>query len=148
MAPDKPESWGFQGLAGLLRDLGPTEGEKKVYRKFKELYQKATTMSAGEPSDEWRPPGKLSIWDTWSTRNPDSQLRYLAADSVETTLKLRQTQPIHKPSDKEEECHRKLLTLAIKMGDMMKLQAEQVRIKTCRKKHTTSLKNWRCGQMS
>ena len=130
MAPDKPESWGFQGLAGFLRDLGPTEGEKKVYRKFKELYQKATTMSAGEPPDEWRPPGQRSKWDIRSTWNPDQQLRNLAADSVETTLKLRQNKPIHKPSDKEEECHRKLLTLAIKMGDMMKLQAEQVRIDT------------------
>ena len=87
MVPDKPESWGFQGLAGFLRDRGPTEGEKKVYRKFKELYQKATTMSAGEPSDEWKPPGKLSIWDTWSTWNPGGQLMNLAADSVETTLK-------------------------------------------------------------
>ena len=132
MVPDKPESWGFQGLTGFLRDLGPTEEEKKVYRKFKELYQKATTMSAGEPSDEWRPPGKRSIWDEGHGygKHPGSQLMILAADSVETTLKLRQNKPIRKPSDKEEECHRKLMTLAIKMGDMMKLQAEQVRINT------------------
>jgi hypothetical protein len=132
MAPDKPESWGFQGLAGLLRDLGPTEGETKVYRKFKELYQKATTMSAGEPPDEWRPPGQLSNWRpvTASLWDPDWELKDLAADSLETTLKLRQNKPIQKPSDREEECHRKLLTLAIKMGDMMKLKAEQVRIDT------------------
>ena len=46
MASNKPESWGFQSLAGLLRDLGPTEGQRKVYKRFKELYQSATRMSA------------------------------------------------------------------------------------------------------
>ena len=154
MAPNKLESWGFQGLAGLLRDLGPTEGEKKVYRKFKELYQKATTMSAGEPPDEWRPPGQRSTWrpSTASSWNPDQELKDMAADSLETTLKLTQNKPIHKPSDKEEECHRKLLTLAIKMGDMMKLQAEQVRIDTANenlqeKAHyvTTEMEMWADG---
>ena len=58
----------------------------------------------------------------------------MAADSLETTLKLRQNEPIHKPSDREEECHRRLLTLVIKMGDMMKLQAELVRIDTANEK--------------
>ena len=53
MASNKPEYWGFQSLAGLLRDLGPTEGQRKVYKRFKELYQIAETLSAGEPPDEW-----------------------------------------------------------------------------------------------
>ena len=135
MAPDKPESWGFQGLAGLLRDLGPTEGERKVYKKFKELYQKATKMRAGEPPDKWRPPGRNQpTRGEQSSWNPDQELKKLAADSLETTLKLRQNKPIHKPSDREEECHGKLLTLAIKMGDMMKLQAAQVQIDTANEK--------------
>ena len=36
------ESWGFRSLADLLRDLGPREGERKVYKRFKELYERAT----------------------------------------------------------------------------------------------------------
>ena len=60
----------------------------------------------------------------------DKELKELAADSLEATLELRQHKPIHKPSNREKECHGKLLNLAIKMGKMMKLQEEQVRIDT------------------
>ena len=95
MASNKPESWGFQSLAGLLRDLGPTEGQRKVYKRFKELYQSATKMSAGEPPDEWRPPGK-SRHRGRGLSNPDAELAELAADSLEATLELRQNRPIHK----------------------------------------------------
>ena len=129
MVPDKPKSWGFQGLAGLLRDLGPTEGERKIYKKFKELYQKETKMSAWEPPDKWRPPGQNQpTRKGQSSWYPHQELKNLAADSLEATLKLGQNKPIHKPSDRDEECHGKLLTLAIKMGNMMKLQEAQVRI--------------------
>ena len=57
MASNKPESWGFRGIAGLLKDLGPREGQRKVYQEIKELYQSAIKLSAGEPPHEWRPPG-------------------------------------------------------------------------------------------
>ena len=130
MAPNKPESWGFQGLEGLLRDLGPTEGQRKVYKRFKELYQSATEMSAGEPPDEWRPPGQDPRSRKGHYITPDGELKSLAASSLEVTLKLRQNKPIHKPSDREKECHGKLLNLATKMGNLMKLQEEQVRIDT------------------
>ena len=129
MAPNNPESWGFQGLAGLVRDLGPTEGERKVYKKVKELYQRATKMSAGEPPDEWRPPGQNQLTrKEQSSWHPDQELRNLASDSLEATLNLRHRPTITKPSDREKECHAKLLNLAIKMGDIMKLQEQQVRI--------------------
>ena len=121
MAPNKPESWGFQSLAGLLRDLGPTEGQRKVYRRFKELYQSATEMSAGEPPDEWRPPGRDHPSRKGHYDTPDGELKSLAGCSLEATLKLRQNKPIHKPSDREKECHVKLLNLATKMGNLMKL---------------------------
>ena len=117
MAPNKPESWGFQGLEGLLRDLGPTEGQRKVYKRFKELYQITETLSAGEPPDEWRPPGKDHQSRKGHYDTPDGELKSLAASSLEVTLKLRQNKPIHKPSDREKECHGKLLNLAIKMGN-------------------------------
>ena len=107
MAPNKPESWGFQGLAGLVRDLGPTEGERKVYRKVKELYQRATKMSAGEPPDEWRPPGRNQLTrKEQSSWHPDQELRNLASDSLEATLNLRHRPTITKPSDREKECQR------------------------------------------
>ena len=51
------EYWGFRSLVELLRDLGPREGERKIYKKFKELYERAVRYSTGEPPDEWRPPG-------------------------------------------------------------------------------------------
>ena len=78
-------------------------------------------MSAGEPPDEWRPPGM---------GGSAGELKTLAADSLKATLELRQNKPIHKPSTREKECHGKLLNLAIKMGIRMKLQEEQVRINT------------------
>ena len=130
MASNKPESWGFQSLAGLLRDLGPTEGQRKVYKRFKELYQSATRMSAGEPPDEWRPPGKSHHQGRELRCDSDAELAELAADSLQTTLKLRQNKPIHKPSTREKECHGKLLNLAMKMGNLMKLQEEQIQIDT------------------
>ena len=113
------ESWGFRSLAELLRDLGPREGERKVYKKFKELYERAVKYSAGEPPDEWRPPGNGYI---------NQSMKELAAESLATTLELRQNRPLQLPSNRQEETHKKLLNLAIKMGKMMKLQEEQVRI--------------------
>ena len=131
MAHNKSESWGFQGLAGLLRDLGPTKGQTKVYKRFKELYQSATKMRAGEPPDEWRPPEQSRLTRrvqfSW---HPDAELKELAGHSVKATLELRQNKPAPKPSDREKECHGKLPDLAIKMGNLMKLQEEQVRIDT------------------
>ena len=55
------ESWGFRSLAELLRDLGPREGERKVYKKFKDWYKRTIWMSkdeqdAGDSFEEWRPP--------------------------------------------------------------------------------------------
>ena len=47
MAFNKTESWGFQSLAALLRDLGPREGERKVYKLVKDLCGRATGLSAG-----------------------------------------------------------------------------------------------------
>ena len=117
MASNKPESWGFQSLAGLLRDLGPREGQRKVYQEIKELYQSAIKLSAGEPPHEWRPPG----------RDCD-ELAVLARCSLQLALKLRGRCTISKPSDREKECHAKLVGLATKMGDLMKLQEVQVRI--------------------
>ena len=58
MASNKPESWGFRGMEGLLRDLGPTEGQRKVYKKFKEAMKEIREIGAREPPDEWRPPGR------------------------------------------------------------------------------------------
>ena len=126
MASNKPELWGFKGLIDLLRDLGPREGERKVYKKFKEWYERATRMSkgaqdAGDPLEEWRPPGNGYRQD---------QLKGLAAESLAATLELRQNRPIQLPSDRQEETHRKLLNLAQRMGHMMHLQEEQVRIDT------------------
>ena len=127
MASNKPESWGFQSLAGLLRDLGPREGQRKVYKRLKEL---DTKISAGEPPDEWRPPGKNCKQERGSGDGPRGELDAMAVDSLQTILKLRQNKPIHKPSDREKECHVKLLNLATKMGNLMKLQEVQVLIDT------------------
>ena len=115
------ESWGFRSLAELLRDLGPREGERKVYKKFKELYERAVRYSAGEPPDKWRPPGNS---------NRQQWLMELAAESLEKTLELRQNRPIQLPSDRQEETHKKLLNLAQRMGHMMHLQEEQVQMDT------------------
>ena len=79
------ESWGFRSLAELLRDLGPREGERKVYKKFKELYERAVSYSAGEPPDEWRPPGNGYYMN--------QGLKELAAESLATTLELRKNCP-------------------------------------------------------
>ena len=114
------ESWGFQSLADLLRDLGPREGEHKVYKKFKELYEHAVRYSAGEPPDEWRPPGN-SYYN-------NQGLKELAAESLATTLELRKNCPLQLPSDRQEETHKKLITAALKMENYMNLQKEQVRI--------------------
>ena len=92
------ESWGFRSLAELLRDLGPREGERKVYKKFKELYERAVRYSAGEPPNKWRPPGNS---------NRQQWLMELAAESLEKTLELRQNRPIQLPSDRQEETHKK-----------------------------------------
>ena len=116
------ESWGFRSLAELLRDLGPREGERKVYKKFKELYEHAVRYSAGEPPDEWRPPGNSCF--------SDQGLKNLAAESLATTLELRKKRPIQLPSNRQEETHKKLLNLAQRMGHMMHLQEEQVQINT------------------
>ena len=87
-------------------------------------------MSAGKPPDEWRPPGKSCYQGRGIRGDPGAELAELAADSLQTTLKLRQNKPIHKPSNREKECHGKLLNLAMKMGNLMKLQEEQIRIDT------------------
>ena len=128
MAPNKPESWGFQGLEGLLRDLGPTEGQRKVYKRFKELMGEMREIGAGEPPDEWRPPGQDPRARKGHFITPDGKLKNLAASSLEVTLALRQNKPINSPTNREKECHGKLLNLSIKMGNLMKLQEEQVRI--------------------
>ena len=148
MAPNKPESWGFKGLEGLLRDLGPTEGQRKLYKRFKEMYQCATKTSAGEPPDEWRPPGQHCLRRKGHFITPGQELKGLAADSLEATLELRQNKPIHKPSNREKECHGKLLNLAVKMGNLMKLQEEQVRTDTanCSCMHILSPREWRYGR--
>ena len=90
------------------------------------MYQIAETLSAGEPPDEWRPPGQVSARK--GHFNPDGELKSLAASSLEVTLALRQNKPINSPTNREKECHGKLLNLFIKMGNLMKLQEEQVRI--------------------
>ena len=113
------ESWGFKSVNSLLRELGPREGERKVYREFKELLQQATQYSAGEPPDEWRPPGNGYYQEP---------LKELAAESLATTLELRKNCPLQLPSDGQEETHKKLITAALKMGSYMNLQKEQVRI--------------------
>ena len=82
------ESSVSRSLADLLRDLGPREGERKVYKRVKEVYEHATRLIAGEPPDEWRPPGK-GYWE--------AQLKGLAAKSLHTVLELRQNRPIQKP---------------------------------------------------
>ena len=48
-------------MEGLLRDLGPIEGQRKVYKRFKESIKEMREIGAGEPPDEWRPPGD----DAW-----------------------------------------------------------------------------------
>ena len=108
------ESWGFKSVNSLLRELGPREGERKVYKKFKELLQQATRYSAGEPPDEWRPPGN-SHFEAQGLKN-------LAADSLATTLELRKNRPIQLPGDRQEETHKKLLKMAQRMGHKMHLQ--------------------------
>ena len=91
MASNKPESWGFQGIAELLKDLGPREGQRKVYQGLKEFYQSAVKMSAGEPAHDWRPPGQ----DCNSRQIfPGNELRDLASRSLQTVLKLRQKSQI------------------------------------------------------
>ena len=117
MASNKPESWGFRGMAGLLKDLGPRKGQRKVYQEIKELYQNAIKLGAGEPPHEWRPPGMGS-----------AEIAVLARRSLQAALELREKSTISKPSDREKECHVKLLGLATKMGDLMRLQEVQVRI--------------------
>ena len=124
----KTESWGFKSLLDLLKDLGPREGERKVYKRFKEWHERATRMSAGygaqdagKPLEEWRPPGR---------GHREDRLKALAAESLAATLELRQNRPIQLPSNRQEECHGKLLNLAQRMGCMMNLQEEQVRIDT------------------
>ena len=124
MASNKPESWGFRGVADLLKDIGPREGQRKVYQELKEFYQSAIKLSAGEPHHEWRPPGT----NCDGSVGPGSELKDLAMRSLKTALKLRQKSAISKPSDREKECHVKLLALATKMGDLMRLQEVQVRI--------------------
>ena len=52
MASNIPESWGFRGMEGLLRDLGPTEGQRQVYKKFKEAMKEIRQIGAREPPDE------------------------------------------------------------------------------------------------
>ena len=91
------ESWGFRSLAELLRDLGPREGERKVYKKFKELYERAVRYSAGEPPDKWRPPG--------NTYYRNQGLKELATESLATTRELRKNRPLQLPSDRQEETH-------------------------------------------
>ena len=108
------ESWGFRSLVELLRDLGPREGERKVYVSLRKLYEHAVRYSAGEPPDEWRPPGN-SHFDAQGLKN-------LAADSLATTLELRKNHPIQLPGDRQEETHKKLLKMAQRMGHMMHLQ--------------------------
>ena len=44
-------------MEGLLRDLGPTEGQRQVYKKFKEAMKEIRQIGAREPPDRWRPPG-------------------------------------------------------------------------------------------
>ena len=117
MASNKPESWGFRGVADLLKDLGPRKGQRKVYQEIKELYQNAIKLGAGEPPHEWRPPGMGS-----------AEIAVLARRSLQAALELREKSTISKPSDREKECHVKLLGLATKMGDLMRLQEVQVRI--------------------
>ena len=75
----------------------------------------------GDPFEEWRPPGNSYRQD---------RIKGLAAESQAATLELRQNHPIQLPSDRQEETHRKLLNLAQRMGHMMHLQEEQVRIDT------------------
>ena len=113
------ESWGFKSVNSLLRELGPREGERKVYEKFKKLLQQATQYSAGEPPDEWRPPGNGYYQEG---------LKNLAAESLATTLELRKNRPLQLPFDRQEETHKKLITAALKMGNYMNLQGEQCRI--------------------
>ena len=93
------ESWGFKSLQELLRDLGPREDTRKVYRQFKELVEKAKNTSVGEHPNVWRPPGLRR-----------SGIRELAADGLAATVKLRESRVLYLPSTKQEECHRRWAT--------------------------------------
>ena len=128
MASNIPESWGFRGMEGLLRDLGPTEGQRQVYKKFKEAMKEIRQIGAREPPDRWRPPGADLAPEAVQRGTLDDKLRGLAASSLEAALALRQNKPINSPSNREKECHGKLLNLATEMGGLMKLQEQQVRI--------------------
>ena len=108
----KTESWGFKSILDLLRDLGPREETRKVYKQFKALVLDAKNMSVGVQPEESRPPGC----------SRQTLLKTLATEGLAAALKLRQSRVLYLPSTRQEECHRKLLDLAQRMGHMMHLQ--------------------------
>ena len=80
-------------MEGLLRDLGPTEGQRQVYKKFKEAMKEIRQIGAREPPDEWRPPGRdekaQEARRYQGIKTLDDELRGLAASSLEAALALR-----------------------------------------------------------